>query len=240
MQGEKVAHGNKGVLAVEDVYMEKAMGYHVRDGGRSLSDTVWKNATQRKKILDYCPEISMIMDMKLERERCDGDNREGGIGPTDAEKEKAEEEAKKKAEEEAKAKEEAAAKAAAEEEERRKKEEEEKKKQEEDDKKKQEEDDKKKPEDDPERKKLEEEARKKQVEEYLKGHKDGSPSIGLEDLDDLDEMLKLDYGLGGGGDSASPSEHIDDADAKAKEMAAEAKAKAAAEAAVARTAVHPI
>ncbi|KAF6838735.1 hypothetical protein CPLU01_02268 [Colletotrichum plurivorum] len=231
MQGEKVAHGTKGVLAVEDVYIEKAMGYHVRDGGNTLSENVWKNATQRKKIFDYCPELSMIMDMKLERERCDGDNKEGGIGPTDAEKEKAEEEAKKKAEEEAKAKAEEAAKSAAEEEERRKKEEEEKKNKQEDDKKKQAED--------TEKKKLEEEARKKQVEEYLKNHKDSSPSIGLEDLDDLDDMLKLDYGLGGG-DSASPSEHIDDADAKAKEMAAEAKAKAADKAAVARTAVHPI
>ncbi|CCF41996.1 hypothetical protein CH063_12112 [Colletotrichum higginsianum] len=131
MQGEKVAHGKKGALAVEDFYMEKPMGYHVRDGGQSLSDKVWKDPKQRKKIFDYCPEISMIMDMKLERERCDGDNKEGGIGPTDAEKEKAAEEAKKAAEE--------AAKAKAEEEERRKKEgEEEKKKQEEENKKKQE------------------------------------------------------------------------------------------------------
>ncbi|TID02714.1 hypothetical protein CH35J_004482 [Colletotrichum higginsianum] len=120
MQGEKVAHGKKGALAVEDFYMEKPMGYHVRDGGQSLSDKVWKDPKQRKKIFDYCPEISMIMDMKLERERCDGDNKEGGIGPTDAEKEKAAEEAKKAAEE--------AAKAKAEEEERRKKEGEEEKK----------------------------------------------------------------------------------------------------------------
>ncbi|TQN71229.1 hypothetical protein CSHISOI_04265 [Colletotrichum shisoi] len=131
MQGEKVAHGKKGALAVEDFYMENPMGYHVRDGGQSLSDNVWKDPTQRRKIFDYCPEISMIMDMKLERERCDNDNKEGGIGPTDAEKEKAAEEAKKAAVE--------AVKAKAKEEERLKKEsEEEKKKQEEEEKKKQE------------------------------------------------------------------------------------------------------
>lgn len=104
MQGEKVAHGKKGVLAVEDVYMEKPMGYHVKDGGQGLSDKVWKNPTQRKKIFDYCPELSLIMDMKLERERCEGDNKEGSIGPTDEEREKAAEAAKKKAEEDAKKK----------------------------------------------------------------------------------------------------------------------------------------
>ncbi|KAK1510393.1 uncharacterized protein CCOS01_15224 [Colletotrichum costaricense] len=119
MQGEKVAHGRKGVLAVEDVYMEKPMGYHVKDGGQGISDKVWKNPTQRKKIFDYCPELSLIMDMKLERERCEGDNKEGSIGPTDEEKEKAAEEAKKQAEE--------AAKKQEEEEERRKKEGEEEK-----------------------------------------------------------------------------------------------------------------
>ncbi|KAK2064200.1 hypothetical protein LY76DRAFT_612413 [Colletotrichum caudatum] len=102
MKDEKVAHGNKGVLAVEDVYMEKPMGYHVRDGGNSLSDAVWKDPEQRKKIFNYCPELSMIMDMKLERERCNDDNGEGGLGPTDAEKAAAEEAAKKAAEEAAK------------------------------------------------------------------------------------------------------------------------------------------
>ncbi|KAK2022599.1 hypothetical protein LX32DRAFT_602539 [Colletotrichum zoysiae] len=115
MKGEKVAHGNKGVLAVEDVYMEKPMGYHVRDGGNSLSDAVWKDPKQRKKIFNYCPELSMIMDMKLERERCDDDNGEGGLGPTDAEKAAAAEAAKKAAAEEAKKAAEEAAKKAVEE-----------------------------------------------------------------------------------------------------------------------------
>ncbi|KAJ0165696.1 hypothetical protein CTA2_10309 [Colletotrichum tanaceti] len=156
MQGEKVAHGKKGALAVEDFYMENPMGYHVRDGGQSLSDNVWKDPEQRKKIFEYCPEISMIMDMKLERERCDDDNGEGGLGPTDAEKEAAAvEEAKKKALEEIKAK--------AEEEARRKKEgEEEKRKQEEEEKKKKQEEEKKKKQE--EEKKKQEEETKKQAE----------------------------------------------------------------------------
>ena len=62
------------------------MGYHVREGGQNLRDGVWKDPERRKQIFEYCPELSLIMDMKLERERCEGDNLEGGIGPTDAEK----------------------------------------------------------------------------------------------------------------------------------------------------------
>lgn len=80
MPGFKVAAGTEEALAVEDVYFENAMGYHVRNGGQGISDQVWKNPDQRKEIFKYCPELSMIMDMKLERERCPGDNRQGGIG----------------------------------------------------------------------------------------------------------------------------------------------------------------
>ncbi|OHW92114.1 hypothetical protein CSPAE12_09124 [Colletotrichum incanum] len=200
MQGEKVAHGKKGVLSVEDVYMEKPMGYHIKDGGQSLSDKVWKDPKQRKKIFNYCPELSMIMDMKLERERCADDNQEGGLGPTDAEKEKAAEEAKKAAEEQAKK--------LAEEEERRKKEaEEEKKKQEED-----------------ERKKQEEEQKKNTDSSVTKPDSDGALSVTSEDIDELlneEGKLKSD-------DSIDP--YADDADAKAKAMAAEAQSKAKAQA----------
>lgn len=110
LPGAKVASGTDGVLAVEDVYMESPMGFHVRNGGMQLADAVWKEPGQRKKIFDYCPELSLIMDMRLEKERCPGDNMEGEIVPTPEEiaaqkaKEKAAEEAQKKAEEEAKKK----------------------------------------------------------------------------------------------------------------------------------------
>ncbi|RDW70080.1 hypothetical protein BP5796_08477 [Coleophoma crateriformis] len=66
-------------FTVEDVWHEKPMGYHARGGGSALSEDVWKKPTQRAHIFAYCPEISMIMPMKLTRERCPGDNQQGEI-----------------------------------------------------------------------------------------------------------------------------------------------------------------
>jgi hypothetical protein len=67
----KVASLTDEALSVEDVYFRNAMGYHVRDGGRTpLTYGVWGEPKQRREIFDYCPELAMIMDMKLERERC--------------------------------------------------------------------------------------------------------------------------------------------------------------------------
>ncbi|KAH8894859.1 hypothetical protein GQ53DRAFT_67435 [Thozetella sp. PMI_491] len=89
LPGAKVAAGTDGVLAVEDVYTDpKPMGFHVRDGGAHLADEVWKDPVQRKDIFNYCPELSMIMDMKLERERCDGDDKQGTIHPPPEEQER--------------------------------------------------------------------------------------------------------------------------------------------------------
>lgn len=103
LPGEKVASGINGVLAVEDVYIDNPMGYHVRDGGRNnLADDVWKDPARRKKIMEYCPELSLIMEMKLERERCKGDNKMGEINPPEDDPAKKEEANKKKAEEAAK------------------------------------------------------------------------------------------------------------------------------------------
>lgn len=56
-------------FSVEDVWHEKPMGYHVPEGGTRLPATVWRDRSQRKKIFEYCPELSMIMPMKLEKER---------------------------------------------------------------------------------------------------------------------------------------------------------------------------
>jgi hypothetical protein len=66
-------------LSVEDTYIPNSMGFHVRDGGNGLADAVWKDPTQRKAIFDYCPELSLIMDMKLEVERCPGDDKQGNL-----------------------------------------------------------------------------------------------------------------------------------------------------------------
>lgn len=79
LPGAKVASGTQGQIAIEDTYIPNAMGIHVRDGGNSLPDEVWKDPAQRKAIFDYCPEVSLIMDMKLEVERCPGDDKQGNL-----------------------------------------------------------------------------------------------------------------------------------------------------------------
>ena len=55
-------------FAVEDVWHEWPMGYHLNPGG-GVSD-VWDLHAQRKMIFEYCPEIKIILDMRLEREKC--------------------------------------------------------------------------------------------------------------------------------------------------------------------------
>lgn len=79
LPGAKVASGEDGQLAVEDIYIPEPMGFHVRDGGNHLADAVWKDPEQRKTIFNYCPELSLVMDMKLEMERCPGDDKMGTI-----------------------------------------------------------------------------------------------------------------------------------------------------------------
>ncbi|KAK4083972.1 hypothetical protein Purlil1_10605 [Purpureocillium lilacinum] len=82
MPGERVAHQFQGAIAVENILLEKPMGYTVRGGhgGGYLDHDVWKDADLRNRIFGYCPELSIIMDMKLERERCPDDNGRGGRG----------------------------------------------------------------------------------------------------------------------------------------------------------------
>lgn len=77
LPGAKVASAAHGQFAVEDTYISQPMGFHVREGGMVLPPAVWKNRTQRQEIFTYCPELAIIMDMKLERERCADDNGEG-------------------------------------------------------------------------------------------------------------------------------------------------------------------
>jgi len=80
LPGAKVANGEQEQrFSVEDIWHPKPLGFHVRDGGTNLADAVWKDPTRRKANFEYCPELVMIMPMKLERERCEGDNKEGEI-----------------------------------------------------------------------------------------------------------------------------------------------------------------
>ncbi|RYP31466.1 hypothetical protein DL767_005757 [Monosporascus sp. MG133] len=85
LPGAKVASGENGQLAVEDIYMPNPMGFHVRDRGSQLAEGIWNDPDRRKEIFDYCPELSLIMDMKLEVERCPGDTRTGKILPKENE-----------------------------------------------------------------------------------------------------------------------------------------------------------
>lgn len=47
------------------------MGFHLPSSTDHLLKEVWDNPEQRKKAFEYCPEIKMIMNMKLEKERCE-------------------------------------------------------------------------------------------------------------------------------------------------------------------------
>jgi len=78
--GLKIASGeDENHFSVEESWHDKPMGYHLRDGGGHLPSKVWKDKAQRKKLLEYCPDIAIILPMKLERERCEGDNGEGEL-----------------------------------------------------------------------------------------------------------------------------------------------------------------
>ncbi|KAI1844076.1 hypothetical protein JX265_009661 [Neoarthrinium moseri] len=79
LPGARVASGTEGQLAVEDTYIPSPMGVHVRDGGNLLPEAVWQEPEQRKALFNYCPELSLIMNMKLEIERCPGDDRRGHL-----------------------------------------------------------------------------------------------------------------------------------------------------------------
>jgi flagellar biosynthesis GTPase FlhF len=78
MPGLRVASGLEGALAVENVYMEKPMGFHVQGMGDNLHPDVWQSYERRKKILEYCPELHTVLKAKLDRERCAGDTKDGG------------------------------------------------------------------------------------------------------------------------------------------------------------------
>ncbi|EEU46648.1 uncharacterized protein NECHADRAFT_79451 [Fusarium vanettenii 77-13-4] len=69
--GKAIVPGpSKPGLVGDHEQLVKPMGYHVPLGGDHLDSPLWRDTESRQNILDYCPELSMILDMKLERERC--------------------------------------------------------------------------------------------------------------------------------------------------------------------------
>jgi len=95
-------------FSVQAVWHEKPLGYHVSAHGTNRHHEIWDSDERRQKIYEYCPEIKMILDMKLEKERCTKEEtkklQEAQRKKEEEEQKKAEEERKKK-EEEGKAKE---------------------------------------------------------------------------------------------------------------------------------------
>lgn len=64
----KMAPGSKEAeFSVENIWHDKPMGYRL---DHILPDSVWGDQAQRKKIYAYCPEVKIIHEMKLERQRC--------------------------------------------------------------------------------------------------------------------------------------------------------------------------
>ncbi|KAF3936142.1 hypothetical protein ABW19_dt0200930 [Dactylella cylindrospora] len=57
-------------FSVENVWHESPMGFHLGWSGARLPEGVWDSEDQRKRVYEYCPEIKMIMKMRLEREKC--------------------------------------------------------------------------------------------------------------------------------------------------------------------------
>ena len=85
-------------FCVQNVYYDEPMGYHISSGGNEFDIAVWQALEQRKRIFAWCPEVKMILDMKLERERC----AENQIDPQPEEDQDKDNEAKVKEEEEKK------------------------------------------------------------------------------------------------------------------------------------------
>ncbi|PFH61033.1 hypothetical protein XA68_18398 [Ophiocordyceps unilateralis] len=72
MPGEKVSPTP---FAVRDVWSDRPMGYQLH---AAVELGPWSSPEVRRKTLEYCPELAIILDMKLERERCPDDDGHGG------------------------------------------------------------------------------------------------------------------------------------------------------------------
>jgi len=71
-------------FSVEDIWHDKPLGFHLREGGNKLAENVWRDPKKRKLNFKYCPELAIIMPMKLERERCESVNIEGDVMTADS------------------------------------------------------------------------------------------------------------------------------------------------------------
>ncbi|TGO55821.1 hypothetical protein BCON_0086g00240 [Botryotinia convoluta] len=56
-------------FSVESQWYEKPFGYHLIGSGKYLTPAVWDDKERRKHILEYCPEVKIVLDMDLSREK---------------------------------------------------------------------------------------------------------------------------------------------------------------------------
>ncbi|KAF5256583.1 hypothetical protein FOXYS1_12937 [Fusarium oxysporum] len=75
----KVAMTSDRPFAVQNNITSKPMGYNLQARGNLVDQDVWKYPEARKEAMKYCPELHIILNMKLEKERCPGDNLMGQI-----------------------------------------------------------------------------------------------------------------------------------------------------------------
>jgi len=71
LPGAKMANGTtEQKFSVEQVWHDEPMGYHLGWSGARLPEGVWDEKEKRDKIWNWCPEIKLILNMRLEREGC--------------------------------------------------------------------------------------------------------------------------------------------------------------------------
>ena len=69
--GKPAAAEIEQTFAVQGIWYDTPLGYHVpADADQETYSDVWGSKEKRDAIYDYCPEIKIILPMRLERERC--------------------------------------------------------------------------------------------------------------------------------------------------------------------------
>ena len=87
LPGAKMAENHvEQQFSVERIWYDKPLGYHMGPKDNGLPKEIWDNQAQRRMIYDYCPEIKMILAMKLEGERCKDDASKHKGGERDSRK----------------------------------------------------------------------------------------------------------------------------------------------------------
>ena len=72
LPGAKMANTTiEAQFSVEQVWHNAPLGYHLGWSGTRFPEDVWGSKEHRHHIWRYCPELKMVLDMKLQREGCE-------------------------------------------------------------------------------------------------------------------------------------------------------------------------